>query len=63
MHVQDWLTWMGQVESVAEWLAEDSGVNLVLFYLESPGDAIREFGPNSPEAQLAVHKVLHYILF
>ena len=48
---------MGKVESVAEWLADTSPVNLVLFKLEQPGQAIRQFGPGSLQAEQAVHKV------
>ena len=51
------MAWLGQVESVADWLAEESPVNLVLFNINEPGQSIREFGPNSLEAEQAVHKV------
>jgi len=52
----EWQEWMGKVESVAEWLADTSPVNLVLFKLEQPGQAIRQFGPGSLQAEQAVHK-------
>ena len=54
---QEWQEWIGKVESVAEWLADTSPVNLVLFKLEQPGQAIRQFGPGSLQAEQAVHKV------
>ena len=42
---------------MVDWLGSEKPVNLVLFYLDQPGDKIRSFGPESEEADLAVYKV------
>ena len=49
--------WTDQVRTVVSWLADKRPASLVLFYLSQPGDKIRAFGPESPEADLAVSKV------
>ncbi len=49
--------WLDQVRTVVNWLTEKKPASLILFYLTQPADKIRAFGPNSPEADLAVYKV------
>jgi len=58
---QDWLRWTNQVNTVVDWFRSEKPVNLVLFYLDQPGDTIRFFGPESEEVDLAVYKVLNVL--
>ena len=49
------------MNTVVDWIGSEKPVNLVLFYLDQPGDTIRFFGPESEEADLAVYKVLNVL--
>ena len=55
---REWLMWSDQVSSVAGWLArKEDPVELVLMYVEQPGNQIRSWGPESDQADFAVMKV------
>ena len=48
---------MEQIDTVASWLKGERPVNFVQMYLDAPANQIRTYGPDSPEADLAVNKV------
>ena len=50
--------WNSQIKASVEWLTQKKDpVNLVLFYVNQPGQIIRAYGPESNEADFAVQKV------
>jgi len=55
---QEWIMWNSQIKASVEWLSQKKDpVNLVLFYVNQPGQIIRAYGPESNEADFAVQKV------
>ena len=54
----EWLMWVDQVTRVTGWLAKKNDpVELVLMYVDQPGNQIRSWGPESDQADFAVMKV------
>ena len=54
----EWLMWADQVTRVTGWLAKKNDpVELVLMYVDQPGNQIRSWGPESDQADFAVMKV------
>lgn len=45
------------MRAVVSWLTQPRPPSLVLFFMAQPADKIRAFGPDSPEADLAMAKV------